>query len=97
MVWHELLDQRLWMAAACSRGASNPATISVPEDAAQGIGRETPQGDFDGTKLLCFFCLIFFFSNKMMVMEFSSNGLVILRALNHHAYINSQFPAISLC
>lgn len=30
MVWHESLDQKLCMAAACCRGA----TVSVPEDAA---------------------------------------------------------------
>lgn len=34
MVWQELLDQRLWMAAACSRGASSLVTVSVLEDAA---------------------------------------------------------------
>lgn len=60
------------MAAGCSWGARSPTTISVPEDAAQGIGGETLQGDFEGTKLF-----FFFFSNKMMVMEFSSNGLLI--------------------
>ena len=77
MVWHDWLDQRRWMAAGCSWGARSPTTISVPEDAAQGIGGETLQGDFEGTKF------VFFFSNKMMVMEFSSNGLLIWRALNH--------------
>lgn len=88
-VWHELLDQRRGMAAACSRGASSPATISVPEDTAQGICRETLQGDSEGTKL--------FFSNKMMVTKFSSNGLHTCRPLYLGAYVNSQFTAVSFC
>lgn len=37
--------------AACSRGASSPATILVPEASAQGICGEGPQGDSQGTKL----------------------------------------------
>ena len=43
------------MAAGCSWGARSPTTISVPEDAAQGIGGETLEGDFEGTKLFFFF------------------------------------------
>lgn len=55
MVWHDWLDQRLWMAAGCSWGARSCTIISVPGDAAQGIAGETLQGDFKGTKLVFFF------------------------------------------
>lgn len=41
------------------QGSQQPATTSVLEDAAQGICRETPQGDSEGMKL-CFFHSFFF-------------------------------------
>ena len=71
MVWHELRDQRRGMAAACCRGASGPATISVPEEvaSAQGLWRESLAGDSEGARL--------FFSNKRVVMESSSKALLI--------------------
>lgn len=81
--WQELRDQRLWMAAACSVGASGPATISVPEDAAQGVRRETLQGDFKGTKLFCF-VFLFFFPDKTICMEFSSNDYSLEEPSFHH-------------
>ena len=55
MVWHDWLDQRLWMAAGCSWGARSRTNISVPEGAAQGTGGETLQRDFKGTELFFFF------------------------------------------
>lgn len=60
MVWHELRDQSGGggeMAAACSRGASSSATISVLEEvaSAQGMCRESLAEDFRGTKFFFFF------------------------------------------